>query len=115
MNYGKAIKIVRAAHGLTQSELAERLTIGASHLSLIESGKRQPSVKVLDEIATALEVPPHLLTVLASDPRDIAKRADPQQVAELARSLLELLVSSGEQPTLPMKAQTKTKRLKRAG
>jgi transcriptional regulator with XRE-family HTH domain len=115
MNYGKAIKIVRTAHGLTQSELAERLSIGASHLSLIESGKRQPSLTVLEEIATALDVPPHLLTVLASDPKEIGKRADPQQVAELARSLLELLVSSGEQPTLPMKTQTRTKKLKRAG
>ncbi len=36
MNYGKAVKIVRAAQGLTQSELANRLSIGASHLSLIE-------------------------------------------------------------------------------
>jgi transcriptional regulator with XRE-family HTH domain len=115
MNYGKAVKIVRAAQGLTQSELANRLSIGASHLSLIEAGKRQPSLKVLDEISAALDVPPHLLTLLASDPEEIEKRVDPKQIGELARSLLGLLVSSGEQPTLPMRARTKTKRLKRAG
>ena len=49
MNYGKAIKIVRTAHGLTQAELTERLSIGPSHLSLIEAGRRQPSLRVLGE------------------------------------------------------------------
>lgn len=115
MNYGKAVRIVRTAHGLTQSELANRLSVGASHMSLIESGKRQPSVKVLGEIASVLGVPPHLLTLLASDPNDIAKRADPEQVAQLGRSLLELLVSSGQQPLLPMEMRGKAKRVKRVG
>lgn len=115
MNYGKAIRIVRTAHGLTQLELADRLSIGPSHLSLIEAGKRQPSLRVLDEISTALDVPPHLLTLLASEPEEIEKRVDPKQIAELARSLLALLVSSGEQPTLPMKTRTKARKLKRAG
>jgi XRE family transcriptional regulator, regulator of sulfur utilization len=110
MNYGKAVKIVRTAHGLTQSELAERLSVGASHLSLIEAGKRQPSLRVLDEIAEALDVPPHLLTLLASDPEEIENHADPQQIAELARSLLALLVSSGEQPMLPMKTRFKARK-----
>ena len=112
MNYGKAIKIVRAAHGLTQRDLAERLSIGPSQLSLIEAGKRQPSVGVLDEIASVLEVPPHLLTVLASEPGDIDKRIDPKHMGDLAKSLLELLVASGEQP---MTKQAKQRKLKRAG
>jgi transcriptional regulator with XRE-family HTH domain len=115
MNYGKAIKIVRAAHGLTQRELAARLSVGPSALSLIEAGKRQPSVGVLDEIASVLHVPPHLLTVLASESNDIDKRIDPRQLADLAKSLLELLVASGEQPTLPISKQAKHRKLKRAG
>jgi transcriptional regulator with XRE-family HTH domain len=115
MNYGKAIKIVRAAHGLTQRDLAERLSVGPSQLSLIEAGKRKPSLDVLDEIASALQVPPHLLTVLASEPSDIDKRIDPKHLADLAKSLLELLVASGDQPTLPMTKQAKHRKLKRAG
>jgi transcriptional regulator with XRE-family HTH domain len=103
MNYGRAIRIVRTAYGLTQSELAERLSIGASQLSLIEAGKRQPSVRVLQEISAALEVPLHLLTLLASNPEDLDESADPKQAAELARALLRVLVGVGEQRTLPMK------------
>ena len=101
MNYGKAIKIVRTAHGLTQAELAERLSIGPSHLSLIEGRRRQPSLRVLDEISAALGVPPHLLTLLSSGPEEVEAHADPKQIADLARSLLGLLVASGRQPTLP--------------
>ena len=71
MNYGRAIRIARTAYGLTQGEFAERLSVGASHLSLIESGKRQPSLKVLKEISTGLKVPLHLLTLLASDPSEV--------------------------------------------
>jgi XRE family transcriptional regulator, fatty acid utilization regulator len=103
MDYGKAIRVVRTAYGLTQTELAERLSIGSSQLSLIESGRRKPSLKVLDEVSSALRVPPHLLTLLASDPEDVEDKKNGSEIAELARSLLKLLVSAGRQPTLPLK------------
>lgn len=117
MKYGKAIKIVRTAYGLSQSALAERLSIGPSQLSLIEANKRQPSLRVLHEVAAALDVPPHLITLLASTPEDLDEKADPKHVAELARALLKVLVTVGEQRTLPMKErdeQRKTGRKKTA-
>src|SRR5258708_7978291 len=104
MDYGRAIRIVRTAYGLTQTELAERLSIGSSQLSLIEAGRRQPSLKVLDEVSNALGVPAHLLTLLASEPEDIDDKRNSPEIAELAKALLKLLVSAGRQPTLPMKA-----------
>jgi transcriptional regulator with XRE-family HTH domain len=107
MDYGKAIRIVRTAHGLTQAELAERLSIGSSQLSLIEAGRRKPSVDVLAEIANALGIPSHMLTLLASEPEDIDvddHRHGPE-IAELAKALLKLLISAGRQPTLPLKAK----------
>ncbi len=103
MRYGRAIRIVRTAYGLTQAELADRLTIKASHLSLVESGKRQPSLKALGEISVALGVPMHLLTLLASDAADLKQRANAEQVATAANALLDLLISVGDQPLLPMK------------
>ena len=105
MNYGRAIRIVRTAYNLSQAELVDRLSIGPSHLSLIEAGKRQPSVKVLKEISEALQVPPHLLTLLASDPAEIEDPNSAKQISELAYALLRLLVSGSEQPRLPMKAK----------
>jgi transcriptional regulator with XRE-family HTH domain len=104
MNYGKAIRICRSAHGLSQGELAKRLSIGASQLSLIEAGKRQPSVKVLEQVSAALRVAPHLLTVLASEPEDLDQPDRQAQLCELGRALLQLLVSANEdQLPLPIK------------
>ena len=71
MKYGRAIRIVRTARGLSKVQLAKRLSVGASYLSLIEAEKREPSVKVIDEISTVLRVPPHLMALLASDPTDL--------------------------------------------
>jgi transcriptional regulator with XRE-family HTH domain len=105
LNYGKAIRIVRTAYGLTQTELAERLSIGASHLSLIEARKREPSLKVVNDIAGALGVPPHLLTLLASEPADVEDPDKSPEIAELAKALLKLLVNAGSQPMLPLKSK----------
>jgi transcriptional regulator with XRE-family HTH domain len=103
MNYGRAIKIVRTAHGLTLAQLADRVSVGSSHLSLIEAGKRKPSLDVLQEISVALDVPLHLLTLLGSDPSEFDSAENATRVTEIAKTLLRLLTSSGEQPMLPLK------------
>jgi transcriptional regulator with XRE-family HTH domain len=113
MDFGRAIRIVRTAHGLSKAELARRLTIGPSHLSLIERGKRTPSVEVLDEISTVLRIPPHLLALLASEPGDLDDPKNAPQVAELARSLVRVLVTAGEQPSLLIPSR-RTKKKKSA-
>ena len=109
MDYGRAIRVVRNAYGLTQNELAARLSVGPSQLSLVESGKRQPSLRLLDEISSALQVPPHLLTLLASNPDDIEDPKNAPQISALATALLKLLVSAGRQPSLPIK-RTRSRR-----
>ena len=96
-NYGKAFRIIRAAFGLRQSELAERMPISASQLSLIEAGKRQPSLKVVNALARAVRVPAALVTLLASTAQEVEERpAD--DISDLARALLKLLVSAKEEP-----------------
>src|SRR4051794_37330600 len=96
-NYAKAFRIIRAAFGLRQSELADRMPISASQLSLIEAGKRQPSVKVVNALAKAVGVPAALITLLASTAEDV--EGQPQEdIADLARALLRLLVSAKEEP-----------------
>lgn len=42
---------------MRQNELASAVGIGRSHMSLIESGKRNPSKRVMRAIARALGVP----------------------------------------------------------
>ena len=96
MDYGRAIRTCRVAFGLQQKELAKLSGVTSSHLSLIEAGKRKPSTASIERICSALGVPAHLLMLLAAGPGDL--RARPRrEVEQLARSLLQILVS---QPTV---------------
>lgn len=95
-NYAKAFRIIRAAFGLRQAELAARMPITASQLSLIEAGKRQPSLRVVEALAKAVGVPTALITLLAS-PAEVASRPT-EDISDLARALLRLLVSANEGP-----------------
>lgn len=54
---GRAIRTLRAHKGISQRELAERAEITPSFLSLVESDRRAASLKVIERIASALEVP----------------------------------------------------------
>jgi transcriptional regulator with XRE-family HTH domain len=96
MNYAKAFRVVRAAFGLSQTELSRLLHVGPSQVSLIEAGKRQPSHKVIDELAETLRIPVSLVTLLASEPKDLENNKD-QPVEALALSLLRLLVSASDE------------------
>jgi len=51
------IKILRSRRSLSLSDLASQAGLGKSTLSLLESGKGNPSVETLWAIATALDVP----------------------------------------------------------
>ena len=98
----KAFRVIRAAYGLQQAELAPQIGISASQLSLIEKGKRQPSLKVIGNLSSATGVPTSLIVLLASDPAEVADN----DVTELASVLLRLLVNASgtQQRTLPLEA-----------
>lgn len=102
MNYSKAIRVARSLADLSQGQLADQAEIDRSYLSLIESGKRQPSVETIEKIAVALKLPFHLLSLLGSEDQDI-KKASPGQIESLSLALTKLLlqVSSdeGSEPT----------------
>lgn len=92
-DYGKAFRVIRAAFGLRQSELAERLPVTASQLSLIEAGKRQPSVGLIEALGKAVGVPAALVSLLATPAGELASRSD-EDVNDLSRALLRLLASA---------------------
>ncbi len=94
MNYGKGIKIARAIAGLQQKDLADKAGIDASHVSMIEMGKRQPSMIVLNKLCAALGMPPHLLALLSADRDDIAIN-DPEELTRAAASLAHLVLGNG--------------------
>lgn len=90
MNYARAIRIVRAATGLSQKDLAKRAKIDPSYVSLLEAGERLPGPRAMRRIATALKVPMPVITLLASEKSDL-RGIDEEQAAVLGRYLLDIL------------------------
>jgi len=91
MDYGKALRLARAIAGLQQKELAEIADLDPSHISLIEKGKRKPSVGTLGKLARALQIPEHLMVLLAAEPQDLDIK-DPEELQRATSSLAELLL-----------------------
>ncbi|WP_246942985.1 helix-turn-helix domain-containing protein [Bacillus pinisoli] len=59
---GKVIKEWRLKRGMSLTELSNRSGVSKSYLSFIERGKQNnPSIEVIDKLATALKVEVHSL------------------------------------------------------
>ena len=93
MNYGKAIKTIRAAKGISQKELSKKLQLDTSYLSRIEKGKRNPSVELLETIAKKLQVPFYLFTLLSSEKEDL-KNANKKDIEKISNNLLQVLLEN---------------------
>ena len=71
MNLGETIKLLRKRNGLNQSQLAELCEITVTYLSLIENGKKAPTLSLLKTITNSLQVPLPILLFSALTEEDI--------------------------------------------
>ena len=53
----EALRLMRVFHDMKQVELADRLGVSRSHLSEIESGKKEPSLDLVRRYADLFDVP----------------------------------------------------------
>ena len=85
---GKTIKFLRIAKGLKQSDLAERIKVSANYISLIENDKREPSLSLLKELASVLDIPVGLLFLEL----DMSKKDVSPQERDLLMKMRDLMV-----------------------
>lgn len=57
MLINEALKTIRVFHDMTQKELAQDLGMSKSHLSEIESGRKNPTLAVIERYAEYFQVP----------------------------------------------------------
>jgi XRE family transcriptional regulator, fatty acid utilization regulator len=57
ITFGQRLRHLRRARGLTLTDLADRVGRAPSVLSLIENGRREPKLSLIEQLATALSVP----------------------------------------------------------
>lgn len=73
MNIGKAIKGLRLEKGLNQLDFAKKCKISQSYLSLIEKGRKEPTLGLLKQISSTLSIPLPILVFLSIDKDDISE------------------------------------------
>jgi transcriptional regulator with XRE-family HTH domain len=56
--FGRAVRQLRQERGMTQAELAARLSLGRTSITNLEKGKQSPPLSMLPEIANALGIDP---------------------------------------------------------
>ena len=111
MDIGRNIKTYRSMLGLKQEELAERTKITLQYLSNIETNKKKPSLDVLEEIATALNVSVGLLFL--ENLEEVPDEDNPT-MGSLNNMLVKLLIQlkSGGNNKLAQETNAKGKRIK---
>jgi len=99
MNFSKGIKIIRSAKNLEQRDLAQKIGVDSSYISLIESGKRTPSDKIITKISKELTIPKNLILLLSSDKNEL-KSVTQNEALMIGVQLLKILSSSNENAEL---------------
>lgn len=92
MNVAHAIKICRAAKNLSIEALSNESGLSKSYISMIENGKRAPSMEAIETISKALGIPVVVLLMLAAEKSEISTLS-PELVSELQKSVLDVLGS----------------------
>jgi len=82
MKINKTIKELRIQKGIKQGDLAERIGISQTSLSLIESGVKQPSQETLKKVCDIFEIPQPFIYYLSLEESDI-----PENKRELFKNL----------------------------
>lgn len=73
---GKALKLVRQFHDVSQTKLASDLGISNSYLSEIESGKKEPSLEFLTAYAKHFDMPASSILMFSEHIEDSGRVRD---------------------------------------
>jgi transcriptional regulator with XRE-family HTH domain len=71
MNIGNAIKELRIKRGFNQIDFADKCGLSQSYLSLIEKGKKEPTLSLLKKISSTLSMPMPILVFFSLDKNDV--------------------------------------------
>ncbi len=93
----EALRLVRVFHDLNQTELAERIGISKSYLSELESGKKPPTLEILQRYADSFSIPLSSLLFFAENVAS-PSRSDRSRVviASKALKMLQWLAAKDE-------------------
>ena len=80
----------RSAKRLSLESLAEKTQLSQSYLSMIETGKREPTLSTIDKIAAAIAVPTPILLFMAAEKNELSG-LDPETASRLSDAVLAVI------------------------
>ncbi|MDX1965800.1 MAG: helix-turn-helix transcriptional regulator [Planctomycetaceae bacterium] len=89
IDVGSTLRMLREARKLSLKDVAKDAEISTPFLTLVEQGRRQPSLVVLRKLASALKVPVEAL-ILASQPEDGTIRSSDAHATRIVKSVKRL-------------------------
>ncbi|MDE2324631.1 MAG: helix-turn-helix transcriptional regulator [Betaproteobacteria bacterium] len=90
MEIGHALKVCRSARKLSLDELAGRAGLSQSYLSMVESGKREPTLSSIKKIAKGLDVPTPIIFFLAAEHGEL-EGLDAETTRRLSEAVLGVM------------------------
>jgi transcriptional regulator with XRE-family HTH domain len=81
----KVLKLVRQYHRLDQKTAAKKLGISKSYLSEIETGKKEPTLRIIDLYTVAFDLPSSSLLLISESLKDGKKK----RISEKAIQILD--------------------------
>lgn len=87
--FGEALRLVRSFHDVNQADLAGQLGISRSYLSEIESGRKVPSLELLQRYASHFDMPLSSLVLFSENAGESAR--DLQVKTMLGEKVLAIL------------------------
>lgn len=91
MNIARSIRLTRLARGVSQQDLASATGISQSYLSLLESGRKEPSLAMIRTLAEGLDISEDLIFLSAIEYSELHE--DSADVLSLLAEQLLTLIS----------------------
>ncbi|MEW6539347.1 MAG: helix-turn-helix transcriptional regulator [Pseudomonadota bacterium] len=88
----EALRLIRVFHDLKQQELADKLNVSKSHLSEIESGKKTPSIDLIQKYSSFFGIPASSILFFGESIGDgDSKSADARVKSAIAEKVVQFL------------------------
>jgi transcriptional regulator with XRE-family HTH domain len=94
----EALRLVRLFHNVKQRDLADALGLSPSHLSEIESGKKQVTMEILQKYADYFNVPASSLLYFAEHKNNRGEKQISNPIATKALKMLDWIETITRDP-----------------
>lgn len=103
MDISKALFLCRSRKKMTKTKLAKLADISVPYLTLLEQGKRDPNMSVIEKICTGLNVPSTIFMFLASDTNELdgISKELAEKLSLTALQLIEVNDADTQVPSSP--------------